>query len=87
MTKAEQRALEAYPDECFVSVEYASMARSFYVEGYEQAEKDLELTWADIEHIYSIMLCLDKEKYPPMSVAFYKEALMIFNEDKKEAKK
>lgn len=38
--RAEQRALEAYPNESFVSEEYADMCRSFFIEGYEQAEKD-----------------------------------------------
>lgn len=41
-----------------------------------------EFSWVDVEHLYSIMLCLDKEKYPPMSVAFYKKALEIFSEDR-----
>lgn len=46
--KAEERALEAYPNESFVSEEYADMCRSFFIEGYEQAEKDTierAVTW------------------------------------------
>lgn len=43
MSKAEDRALEAYP--------YAEICREKYIEGYHQAEKDLELTWEDIVHI------------------------------------
>ena len=39
--RAEERALEAYPNESFVSEEYADMCRSFFIEGYEQAKKDL----------------------------------------------
>ena len=38
---AEERALEAYPNEHFVDHTYAEMCRGFYEEGYEQAEKDL----------------------------------------------
>ena len=38
--RAEEAALRAYPDDNFVGVEYADMCRSFYQEGYEQAEKD-----------------------------------------------
>ena len=41
MTKAEERALEAYPNEHFVDHTYAEMCRGFYEEGYEQAEKDI----------------------------------------------
>ena len=41
MTKAEKRALEAYPDDRFVDYTYADMCRGFFKEGYEQAEKDL----------------------------------------------
>ena len=47
MKKAEEAALKAYPDDSFVSVEYADMCRNFYQEGYEQAEKDLG--WHSVE--------------------------------------
>lgn len=40
MTRAEEAALNAYPDDRFVDTEYSSMCREFYEEGYEQAEKD-----------------------------------------------
>ena len=58
MSKAEERALEAYPiamsqysDNC---KEYDSNEsdRLTFIEGYHQAEKDLELGW---EQIYSIL--------------------------------
>lgn len=38
--RAEEAALKAYPDDRFVDVEYSSMCRGFYQEGYEQAEKE-----------------------------------------------
>lgn len=41
MTKAEEAALEAYPNESFIDESYADMARSFYEEGYEQAQQDI----------------------------------------------
>lgn len=43
MSRAEKAALKAYPNDCFVDVEYADMCRSFFQEGYELAEKDLGL--------------------------------------------
>lgn len=54
--RAEQRALEAYPNEHFVDYTYAEMCRGFYKEGYEQAEKDLALTWEDIWQIVHLYL-------------------------------
>ena len=52
-SKAEERALETYPNERFISEDYASMCRSFFIEGYEQAEKDLR--WHSV-----------KESLPPV---------------------
>lgn len=58
MSKAEERALEAYPiamseysDSC---MEYDSneSERLTFIEGYHQAEKDLELTWEDMMIIH-----------------------------------
>ncbi len=58
MSKAEERALEAYPiamsqhsDNC---KEYDSNEsdRLTFIKGYQQAEKDLELTWDDMMIIH-----------------------------------
>ena len=40
MTRAEQRALEAYPQE---DDKFYEVVRECWVEGYEQAEKDIKL--------------------------------------------
>lgn len=40
MSRAEDKALKAYPDERFIDEDYAEMCRSFYIEGYKQAEED-----------------------------------------------
>lgn len=65
MSKAEERALEAYPvKEEWVGNQYGSYGdvnerfRGIYQEGYHQAEKDNELTWGDIREIYCITLNL-----------------------------
>ena len=64
MSKAEKRALEAYPilfserhgyDDTFKD------RRESYIKGYHQAEKDLELGWEDIREIYSILLNVQGE--------------------------
>jgi len=60
MSKAEDRALEAYP---IVMSQYSDNCKEYdsnesdrltFIEGYHQAEKDLELTWEDISKIISI---------------------------------
>ena len=57
MSKAEERALEAYP---IVMSQYSDNCKEYdsnesdrltFIEGYHQAEKDLELTWKDIREI------------------------------------
>ena len=68
MSKAEERALEAYPvdivsytTECRIGAkpkpqDWNDERRKCYAEGYHQAEKDLALTVEDIERI-DIFLC------------------------------
>ena len=41
MSRASEAAKKAYPNNCFIGVEYADMCRSFYQDGYEQAEEDI----------------------------------------------
>lgn len=62
MSRAEERALEAYPDiqqpiwdESYPKVLFTrNVERGAFIQGYHQAEKDLALTWEDIEHIVQI---------------------------------
>ena len=52
MSKAEERAKERYwlkPNNIETQEKYAA-----YVEGYKQAEKDLELSWEDVKEICDI---------------------------------
>ena len=55
-----------------------------YIEGHHQAEKDLELTWEDIERIDDISIRLDgTEEAKEMShKEFYQEVLKRFKERK-----
>lgn len=95
--KAEEKALEAYPvEEMWVGNQYggpedvnASFRRG-YREGYEQAEKDLALTWEDVKRIVEIA---DKILHDPQIVIdirdkgeefYYSEVLCRYNESKKE---
>ena len=79
--KAKQRALEAYPivmsqhsDNC---KEYDSNEsdRLAFIEGYRQAEKDMELTWEDIKVIEKL-LGFDNIIESPKE--FYQEVLKRF---------
>ena len=59
MTKAEEAGLNFYPPMVTHSysggkVDWNKTRREIYVEGYEQAEKDLALTWQDIKTIVEI---------------------------------
>lgn len=55
------------------------LCRFYYIKGYHQAEKDLELTWKDIKLIWNIT---DELENMPEE-EFYKEVLKRFKEIKK----
>ena len=62
---------------------YSTLAEKFaFIDGYEQAEEDNELTWEDIKNIDTILLnlgdCDLKEK------EYYREVLKQFNKERKE---
>jgi hypothetical protein len=56
MSKAEERAqYSGYWTDALNRVEYtANDVRDAFIGGYQQAEKDLELTWEDIPKIFQI---------------------------------
>lgn len=88
LTKSQQRALEAYPNERFISEDYADMCRSFFIEGYEQAEKDHELTIRDLELLHTFLYAVKNNKqevftFTRLSDEQYNEVLRIFKEAKK----
>lgn len=88
--KAEQRALEAYPHYTAENFDDVIKARKFFAKGYEQAEKNLALTWEDmrrISRILDIMVDDDfKGKIPEEwgEEEYYEEVLRRFNKAKKE---
>ena len=88
MTKAEERALEAYPIHPTLPNEvkdYIAAEQQAYRKGYEQAEKDLALTWEDIGTILQIVAKGDwydfeiSDKFQE----FCEEVLKRFKETKK----
>lgn len=93
MSKAEDRALEAYPvKEEWVGNQYGGLedvnklSREKYTEGYHQAEKDLELTWKDILLLADIeqdVFCHSDSPLKGVQAA-YEEILKRFNETKEK---
>ena len=82
MTKAEQAALEAYPHHTAENLDDVIKARKFFAKGYEQAEKDLALTWEDMQRIVEIYYTLH-DSYKGNS-NIYNEVLRRFNKSKEE---
>ena len=93
MTRAEERALEAYPELLSGSifgplpVDLNKACREKFQEGYEQAEKDLGLTWKDIDIILKISAdMLDDRENSPIGLEkeWCQQVLRIFNLKKHE---
>ncbi len=85
--RAEERALEAYPDKEMNGVAMLfHEQRRLFQEGYNQAEKDLALTWEDIliihekiRAVYDIAIMAEMD-----SKQIYEEALRRFNKVKED---
>lgn len=93
MSKAEDRALEAYPSTSHywnAEPDRNAEAREFYIQGYHQAEKDLELTWKDLALIRLAFDATEDNinhgclKISPMTKEYYEEVLKRFNKERKE---
>jgi len=105
MSKAEDLALKAYPKMSRISEHHSVIPadnkshylgdanaekREGFIEGYRQAEKDLELTWEDMMiihkcikdatnfHLYKMMEGIEGQK------VVYKEVLKRFKERKEK---
>ena len=62
MSKAEDLAKKAYPKgDAYIFGDASIACQIAYVKGYHQAEKDLELTWADIKIILDIEIDILRE--------------------------
>lgn len=86
MTRAEERALEAYPAKRG-HLHDMPFLRDGFIHGYEQAEKDIALTWMDIKIIVKILADSDWYDFEInrnlWSKEFYEEVLKRFKEAKK----
>lgn len=95
MSKAECRAIEKYPIEMYEEVGWRcvdknSDKRKYFIEGYHQAEKDLELTWEDMAFIrlafdaIEANIYLGAIKISPMTKEYYQEVLKRFLKERKD---
>ena len=94
MSKAEDRALERFPVHKGASKKWIEMhlkgVCAEYIEGYHQAEKDLELTWGDMRELYIIFAEVDTEielcktDIQAGTLGYYKEVLKRFKERKQQ---
>ncbi len=92
MSKARDKALEAFPISFSERMGYRSDTipnerRNAFEKGYEQAQKDLELSWRDMQRIVKIAdyLCnsLEYDKIKKMGEeGYYTEILERFNKEK-----
>ena len=90
MSKAEEAALKAYPKETrdisgfVVDIGHPQYMRDLYIEGYHQAEKDLELGWQDIVMIDKLLIDLGM-MFPCKSTPdYYQEVLKRFENFKEK---
>ena len=94
MSKAEERAIEKYPVEMYEEVGWRCVdkntyKRQYFIEGYHQAEKDLELSWEDMRELYIIFAEVDTEielcktDIKSETIGYYEEVLKRFNRNKK----
>ena len=94
MSKAEERALERFPVHEGASKEWIEMhlkgVCAEYIEGYHQAEKDLELTWEDMVLFRTLFDATDANirsgsiKIQPMTKEYYQEILKRYKERKEK---
>ena len=96
MSKAEDRALEKYPVEMYEEVGWRCIdknvnKRKYFVKGYHQAEKDLELGWEDVKMLQDISSTVyaevaqgsvDYYQIYPTEQSFLEEVLKRFKERK-----
>ena len=85
MNNAEERAFERYPDCKGMDGGYVTQInkRNVFTKGYHQAEKDLTLTWKDVELLININEDINNEEAMTQvhsNKEHYEEVLKRFND-------
>ena len=94
MTREEEAALNVYPIKGeWVGNQYGEWdndinrpKRNAFLQGYEQAEKDLTLTLEQVVKLDCLIMNMDEEGYNDgyKTRSFYEEVLRRFNEQRKK---
>lgn len=94
MSKAEERAFERCPKSDYAINEMRNeRKRAIFIEGYHQAEKDLELSWEDVKLLQNISSevfaevahgSVDYYQIYPTEQSFIEEVLKRFKERKEK---
>lgn len=94
MDNIQKKALEVYPKMSRITEPHGIIPADYkshyigdaneekrigFIEGYHQAEKDLELTWKDIEAIDQIFTDVFKDGFDITTDDYYQEVLNRFN--------
>ena len=86
--RAEEAAIKAYSHYTAESLDDVIKARKFFAKGYEQAEKDLTLTWEDVQllDLYAMECQVEESNGRKFnsSQEFFEEVLRRFNKTKNE---
>jgi hypothetical protein len=92
MSKAEEKSKQYrdYREQCGIKDHVMlNEIEEAYFEGYQQAEKDMELTWEDMRELYIIFAEVDvdielcKTDIKPETLGYYEEVLKRFKKLKK----
>ena len=88
MSKSEERAWKAYPYENGMKGLICENSRQLFIQGYEQAEKDLALTIQDLELLHTFLYAVKNNKhgmftFTRLSDEQYQEVLRRFKEARK----
>jgi hypothetical protein len=82
MSRAKELAKE-YAENVMLCVDHRSDVYDAFIDGYEQAEKDNELSWDDIEKV--CLIAREVHQFRGFwSESVYQEVLKRFNKERKE---
>lgn len=78
LSRAKEEALKAYPPQSIAANYDTINRRDAFEYGYLKAEKDLELSWKDIEAIDQISTDVFKDGFDAITKEYYQEVLKRF---------
>jgi len=76
-----------YAEKFVLTVDHQGDVEEAYNDGYHQAEKDLELSWEDIEAIDQIFTDVFKDGFDVITDSYYQEVLKRYKDFKERKEK